>query len=222
VIMALSGRTAPLAGFLVQPPIEKLLQIPDMPTRQKAPVSAANQFRYLEVWVDGTMTGTRAETMRGDGVQRVVDAIRIPADCDTLELRFYRGMDSKEAGATASWSSSWALIAAYLQDQTSSDQKTGIAWIPVIFTNDVELECYWWFGVKFDRPLPAPASWPTPRDWPVDPGASKDESGTSATSGATAGEPATTDASSDQSDQNPDAEAAPKEAADAEPQETGS
>ena len=53
--------------------------------------------------------------------------------------------------------------------QTVSNDETGIAWIPVTFNNDFELECYWWLGLKLDRPLPAVAKWPTPSDWPYVP-----------------------------------------------------
>lgn len=169
VIMALSGTPSPMTGTLVQPPIERLLMVPSMPTAQRDPVSAAMQFRYVEIWVDGKQVGPRIETMRGDGGQMVQKSIRILAAASELTFKFFRSIDATTEGAEATWKTAWALIDAYLDPRTVSDAKTGISWIAVTFNNQVELECYWWLGLRFDRPLPAVNQWPTLSDWPYDP-----------------------------------------------------
>ena len=46
---------------------------------------------------------------------------------------------------------------------------SSIAWIPITFNNEFNLQCYWWLGIKLDRPLPPVAEWPTPGDWPYQP-----------------------------------------------------
>ena len=169
VVMALSSVPTPLAAAVVQPPIGRLLNVPKMPTAQRDPVSGAYQYRYLEIWVDGKMVGPRIETMRGDGAQLLRKDIRIPVSSSDLALRFYRSIDATDTGPVAEWKGSWSLIAAYLNPQTDSDQKTGIAWIPITFNNEFNLQCYWWLGIKLDRPLPPVAEWPTPGDWPYQP-----------------------------------------------------
>ena len=166
VVMALASVPVPLAAELVQPPIERLLMIPTMPTAQRDPVSAANQYRYVEIWVDGKMMGPRIETMRGDGSQLLRKDVRISISSPDLSLKFFRSIDATETGPVVAWQGDWSLIDAYLNPQTVSDQKTGIAWIPVTFNDEFSLECYWWFGIKLDRPLPPANEWPTPSDWP--------------------------------------------------------
>jgi hypothetical protein len=166
VVMALASVPVPLAAELVQPPIERLLMIPNMPTAQRNPVSAANQYRYVEIWVDGKMLGPRIETMRGDGSQLLRKDVRISISSPDLSLKFFRSIDATETGPVVAWKGDWSLIDAYLNPQTVSDQKTGIAWIPVTFNDEFSLECYWWFGIKLDRPLPPVNEWPTPSDWP--------------------------------------------------------
>ncbi|MCH2135257.1 MAG: hypothetical protein MK101_01595 [Phycisphaerales bacterium] len=166
VVMALASVPGPLSGTFIQPPIERTLMVPKMPTAQKFPVNGAMQYRYVEIWVDGTRVGNRVETMRGDGTQLERKDVQISAAATNLEIRFFRGVDDLAPGPVVHWSGSWALIDAYLNPQTDADQKTGIVWIPILFDNDFELECYWWFGLKLQRPLPQVANWPTPSDWP--------------------------------------------------------
>ena len=166
VVMALASIPLPLAAELVQPPIERLLMVPKMPTAQRDPVSAATQYRYVEIWVDGKMVGPRIETMRGDGSQLLRKDVRISIAAADLSLKFFRSIDATETGPVVEWKGDWSLIDAYLNEQTVSDQKTGIAWIPVTFDGEFNLDCYWWLGIKLDRPLPPVEEWPTPGDWP--------------------------------------------------------
>ena len=166
VVMALASIPAPVQATFIQPPIERTLTVPIMPTAQKFPVNGATQYRYVEIWVDGTRVGARVETMRGDGEQLVRKDISIPAGATTLQVKFFRGVDDAQPGPVVEWSGTWALIDAYLNPQTDADIKTGVAWIPILFDNDYELECYWWLGLKLDRPLPLVADWPSATNWP--------------------------------------------------------
>ncbi len=166
VVMALASFPKPLHAQIIQPPVERTLMVPTMPTAQEWPVNGAMQYRYVEIWVEGKQVGPRVATMRSDGEQLVRKEIQVPAGAHSLELRFFRGVDDTQPGPVVQWSGAWALVSAYLNPQTVSDEKTGIAWIPVTFDNDYELECYWWMGVKLDRPLPQVAQWPTQSSWP--------------------------------------------------------
>ena len=140
--------------------------VPEMPTAQHFPVNGAAQYPYVEVWVDDTLVGSRVETMRSDGEQLLRKEIQIPAGATALALKFFRGVDDTQPGPVVEFNGDWALVDAYLNPQTVSDEKTGIAWIPITFDNDYELECYWWLGLKLDRPLPQVAQWPTTSNWP--------------------------------------------------------
>jgi len=166
VVMALASIPAPVAATFIQPPIERTLMVPSMPTAQKFPVNGATQYRYVEIWVDGTRVGARVETMRGDGEQLVRKDINISATATTLRVKFFRGVEDVQPGPVVEWSGTWALIDAYLNPQTDADLKTGVVWIPILFDNDYELECYWWLGLKLDRPLPLVADWPSATNWP--------------------------------------------------------
>jgi hypothetical protein len=166
VVMALASIPAPVAATFIQPSVERTLMVPLMPTAQKFPVNGASQYRYVEVWVDGTRVGARVETMRGDGQQLVRKDINIAASATSLQVKFFRGVDDVQPGPVVEWSGTWALIDAYLNPQTDADIKTGVVWIPILFDNDYELECYWWLGLKLDRPLPLVADWPSATNWP--------------------------------------------------------
>ena len=169
VVMALSSSPSPLQAAIIQPSIERIMTVPKMPTAQKNPVSVAKQYLYVEIWSEGKLMGTRMATMPSDGNQSLRKEIVVPADSQTITLKFFRSIDDTTPGPTVVWKGPWALITAYLNPQTVTDEKTGMAWIPVTFDDEYELECYWWFGLKLTRPLPPVDQWPSQNDWPDTP-----------------------------------------------------
>lgn len=124
--------------------------------------------RYLGLELSDAGVGPRGSGTSDEPLSRGV--IAIPGS--PLSLGFSLASDPTQFKVVASGAigepgtGAWSLISAMLNPASSpaGDPKT---WqVPVIFKGDDGMTYCQWIILDFSRPLPAPADWPTEKDWP--------------------------------------------------------
>ncbi len=160
VIDLLSNPELPLSFELLLPPAEVCVAHNDGEKGKARVIPVGRRFPYCRVVSSGRII---ADTFRmnSNGAQEVVLSSRpMPADLGDLQFQFFQYSGSTTPDSVMKLPGEWSAINLYLRTgvKLADDQKT--AYVPVTFRDKEGYTCQFWIGLRFNKPMIAPSSWP--------------------------------------------------------------
>jgi len=119
------------------------------------------RYRYGEVTFGGV---SRAGVLSMDSSEELVFARGDLSDTD-IRLKFFEFSDSSEPAAETTFSGPWAILRLYLTQGAVIDEGKKTVYLPLVIRDAYGFGAICWFSLKFNRPQPTPAEWPSTERW---------------------------------------------------------
>lgn len=160
IIDALINREKPLVWNLALPDIVRQIKLTDS-LHSKMPL-ASHRFRYLEVAVNGKVTGGRVQT---DAAAALPLARGTVADRN-VEFRFYTFSTDAAPSAVLCFPGEWSILRLYLAKGSYYDPESKQLYVPLTAVDKFSGKYIVWVSLKFNKLLPLPDQWPSTQNWP--------------------------------------------------------
>ncbi len=160
VIDLLANPAMPLACDLVLPPSAARSSSVDGTKGSRRVVPVGRRFPYCRIMCGGEELAPLFMLNRNAAEELPLSSVPLPADAADLEFQFFQHSDSTSPDSVMRLEGAWSPLNLYLRQGTrlSDDRKS--AYVPLVFQDREGYSCLFWIGVKFNRPMIAPADWP--------------------------------------------------------------